>query len=325
MQIGMIGLGRMGANMAQRLMNAGHECFAYDVNQSNVDQMSASGAQGCSSLAELAQRMPAPRVVWVMVPAGDATTKTIAELAKVLEPGDIVIDGGNSFYQDDIQRAKDLRVKGIHFLDVGTSGGVFGKERGYCLMIGGDKDVVKHCEPIFRALAPGKGTIDRTQGREANAESTTEEGFLYCGPTGAGHYVKMVHNGIEYGLMQAYAEGFDILRGVAKDHIPKERRYELDVGEIAEVWRRGSVVGSWLLDLTANALAKDPKLSDFSGHVEDSGEGRWTVNAAVEQGVSAEVLTTSLFKRFRSREKASFAEKVISAMRFQFGGHVEKK
>jgi 6-phosphogluconate dehydrogenase len=259
-----------------------------------------------------------------MVPAGAATDKTIDELAQVLEAGDIVIDGGNSFYQDDIRHARQLKGKGIHFIDVGTSGGVWGKERGYCLMIGGEEEQVKHCDPIFKTLAPGKGSIDSTPGRE-KMSSTSEEGYLHCGPTGSGHFVKMIHNGIEYGIMQAYAEGFDILKGASRNHIPSERRYNFNIADIAEVWRRGSVIGSWLLDLSAIALTKDPELAQFSGHVEDSGEGRWTVNAAVEQGVSAEILTTSLFKRFRSREEASFAEKAISAMRFQFGGHVEKK
>lgn len=324
MQIGIIGLGKMGANMAQRLMNCGHECFAYDLNEENVHELVAHGAQGCSSLENLAQRMSSPRVIWVMVPAGEPTDRTITALAAVLDRGDIIIDGGNSFYQDGIQRAKALALKGIHFLDVGTSGGVFGKDRGYCLMIGGDTKLVDYCTPLFRSLAPGVGALEKTPGRKSQ-NTTSEEGFFHCGPTGAGHFVKMVHNGIEYGLMQAYAEGFDILRGAAKDHIPIERRYNLDVGEISELWRRGSVIGSWLLDLTAKALAQDQELSTFSGHIEDSGEGRWTVNAAVEQGVSAEVLTTSLYKRFRSRERASFAEKIISAMRFQFGGHREKK
>jgi 6-phosphogluconate dehydrogenase len=324
MQMGMIGLGRMGANMVERLMAKGHQCHAFDLNKDNVAQVSAQGAKGYASLAEMVKGMSAPRVIWIMVPAGAATDKSVEALAGVLEKGDIVIDGGNSFYQDDLRHAAFLKEKGIHFIDVGTSGGVWGKDRGYCLMIGGDEAPVKHCEPLFAALAPGRGNIEQTPGRNASS-STAEEGYLHCGPSGSGHFVKMIHNGIEYGLMQAYAEGFDILKGVSKEHIPENRRYNLNIAEIAELWRRGSVVGSWLLDLSAIALLKDPQLAQFSGHVEDSGEGRWTVNAAVEQGVSAEVLTSSLFKRFRSREKASFAEKVISAMRFQFGGHVEKK
>ena len=324
MQIGMVGLGRMGANMSERLMKSGHECFAFDLNQENVKRLMSLGANGVNSLADFTKMMAKPRVIWLMVPAGEATGQTIEQLSQLLDAGDIVIDGGNSFYQDDIRHAQKLKERKIHFIDVGTSGGVWGKERGYCLMIGGEASTVKHCDPIFKCLSPGKGKIDATPGRE-NVTSTSEDGYLHCGPTGSGHFVKMVHNGIEYGMMQAYAEGFDILKGVSKEHIPAHRRYDLNIADIAEVWRRGSVIGSWLLDLSAMALFKDPQLSQFSGHVEDSGEGRWTVNAAVEEGVSAEILTTSLFKRFRSRETASFAEKAISAMRFQFGGHVEKK
>lgn len=324
MQIGMVGLGKMGANMAQRLMNGGHDCFGFDLNQGNVHHFVKNGGIGCESLKDLVLRTSAPRVIWLMVPAGEATDKVINELEVYLDQGDVIIDGGNSFYQDGIRRAKQLKSKGIHFLDVGTSGGVLGKDRGYCLMIGGENDIVNRCEPIFRTLAPGLGNIERSSEQSKNV-STSEEGFYHCGPTGSGHYVKMIHNGIEYGLMQAYAEGFDILKGAAKDHIPAERRYELNVAQIAEVWRRGSVVSSWLLDLTAKALHEDADLNAFCGQVQDSGEGRWTVNAAVEQGVPAEVLTTSLFKRFRSQTKTSFAEKLLSAMRFQFGGHAEKR
>lgn len=324
MQIGMIGLGKMGANMAVRLMRAGHTCVVYDLSADSVKNLVDQGAKGASSLSELTQQLSKPRVVWVMVPAGTATDKTIVALSSELESGDIIIDGGNSFYQDDLHHAKELKAKGIHFMDVGTSGGVWGIDRGYCMMIGGDDAVVKHCDPILKTLAPGRGNIERTKGRDPN-KGTSEEGYLHCGPVGAGHFVKMVHNGIEYGVMEAYAEGFDILRGVNTEEIPDERRYNLDLADVAEVWRRGSVIGSWLLDLSAIALFEDPKLEKFSGHVQDSGEGRWTIQAAVEQGVSAEVLSTALFKRFRSRQDHSYAEKMLSAMRFQFGGHVELK
>ena len=324
MQIGMIGLGKMGANMAVRLMRGGHECVAYDLSDDNVKKLVDQGAKGASSLPELTKQLSKPRIVWVMVPAGAATDKTIAALSSELESGDIIIDGGNSFYQDDLRHAKELKAKGIHFMDVGTSGGVWGIDRGYCMMVGGDDAVVKHCDPILKTLAPGRGNIEKTKGRDPN-KGTSEEGYLHCGPVGAGHFVKMVHNGIEYGVMQAYAEGFDILRGVNTPEIPAERRYNLDLADIAEVWRRGSVIGSWLLDLSAIALLEDPKLEKFSGHVQDSGEGRWTIQAAVEQGVSAEVLSMALFKRFRSRQDHSYAEKMLSAMRFEFGGHVELK
>ena len=324
MQIGMIGLGKMGANMVLRLMDGGHECVAYDHGKPAVEAMVKKGAKGAFTLPELVSQLTAPRVVWVMVPAGAPTEQTILDLSNHLQPGDTVIDGGNSFFQDDLRHAGMLKEKGIHFIDVGTSGGVFGVTRGYCLMIGGEKAPVSHCEPLFKTLAPGMGSIERTNGHE-KIKSTAEQGYLHCGPVGSGHFVKMVHNGIEYGLMQAYAEGFDILKGVNAPSIPKERRYALNTADIAEVWRRGSVVGSWLLDLTANALVQDPNLDAFSGEVQDSGEGRWTVNAAIEEGVPAEVLSTALFKRFRSRQDHTYAEKLLSAMRFQFGGHVEKK
>ncbi|MEI6805593.1 MAG: decarboxylating 6-phosphogluconate dehydrogenase [Myxococcaceae bacterium] len=315
MQIGMIGLGKMGANMAERLMNGGHSCIAYDLNTQNVKKLESLGAQGAYSLAELASKLIGPRVVWVMVPAGKPTDDTILALSQELQAGDIIIDGGNSYYKDDLRHAELLKTRNIHFIDAGTSGGVWGKERGYCLMIGAEKEAFKICEPIFKTLAPGAGDIERTRGKQGEM-TQSELGYLHCGPVGTGHYVKMIHNGIEYGLMQAYAEGFDILKGSGE--------FEFDLKNIAEVWRRGSVVGSWLLDLTAIALQEDPKLDNYSGHVADSGEGRWTVQAAVESGVSAEVLATALFKRFRSRQEHSFAEKALSAMRFQFGGHVEK-
>lgn len=323
MQVGMIGLGRMGANMARRLIRGGHHPVVFDVNQENVHRLTAEGAGGAGSLDDLISRLNVPRTVWVMVPAGDATETTVNSLVQRLSPGDIVIDGGNSYFKDDVRRARTLAARGLHYVDVGTSGGVWGLERGYCLMIGGSRPVVTHLDPIFKTLAPGPGDIERTGGRDS-LEGTAEEGYLYCGPAGAGHFVKMVHNGIEYGLMQAYAEGFDILRHAGSQKLPDEMRYDLNLPDIAEVWRRGSVVGSWLLDLTAAALAENPDLSDFTGAVEDSGEGRWTVMAAVEEGVSAEVLSASLYTRFRSRQEHTFAEKVLSAMRYKFGGHVER-
>ncbi|MBL4818810.1 MAG: decarboxylating 6-phosphogluconate dehydrogenase [Deltaproteobacteria bacterium] len=315
MQIGMIGLGKMGANMAERLMKAGHECVGYDLTADNVKNLESAGGKGAKSLKELSEKLQGPRVVWVMVPAGKPTDDTIQELSGVLEKGEVVIDGGNSYYRDDFRHAEMLKTKGIHFMDAGTSGGVWGKDRGYCLMIGGPKEAFDICEPIYKALAPGESGIERTKGRKGDL-SASEQGYLHCGPVGSGHYVKMVHNGIEYGVMQAYAEGFDILKGAGE--------FDLDIKEVAEVWRRGSVIGSWLLDLSAIALLEDNELEAYSGHVADSGEGRWTVQAAVESGISAEVLSTALFKRFRSRQENSFAEKILSAMRFQFGGHVEK-
>lgn len=323
MQIGMIGLGRMGANMAQRLMNGGHECVVFDINKDNVNRLAEKGATGAATLEEFVQKITPPRAAWVMVPAGDPTEKTVQALAELLEPGDVIIDGGNSHYKDDVRRAKELIQKKIHYVDVGTSGGIWGVDRGYCLMYGGEQEVVNRLEPVFKTLAPGKGKIERTPGRE-NKKSTAEDGYLHCGPVGSGHYVKMVHNGIEYGLMQAYAEGFDIFRNANTKEVPEEFRYELDLADIAEVWRRGSVVSSWLLDLTAMALLEDPALSQYTGSVQDSGEGRWAIQAAIEQAVPAEVLSAALYTRFRSREEYSFAEKVLSAMRKKFGGHVEK-
>ena len=324
MKIAVLGLGRMGANMARRLQKGGHAVVAYDLNPANVQALVADGAEGADSLAALAAALPRPRVAWVMVPAGAPTEGTVQALAQHWEAGDVIIDGGNSNYQDDVRRAQALAAKGIHYLDAGTSGGVWGLERGYCLMVGGPKAAFDLCEPVFAALAPGLGEIPRTPGL-TGAASTAERGYLHCGPSGAGHFVKMIHNGIEYGLMQAYAEGFDILRGAGQASIPAERRYDLPLDQVAELWRRGSVVSSWLLDLTAGALAHDPALTAFTGSVEDSGEGRWTVQAAVEEAVPADVLTASLYARFRSRQDHTFGEKILSAMRHGFGGHVEKK
>ena len=323
MQIGMIGLGRMGANMARRLMRGGHQCVVYDRSADAVKQLAGEGAKGAGSLAELVQGLAKPRAVWIMVPAGGPTESTVDELGKLLEAGDTIIDGGNSFFKDDIRRARSLASKKITYVDAGTSGGVYGLERGYCLMVGGDNDVVKRLDPIFKTLAPGKGSVERTPGR-TGAGSTAEEGYLHCGAVGSGHFVKMVHNGIEYGIMQAIAEGLDIIRGAANPTVPEDHRLKLPVAEIAEVWRRGSVLSSWLIDLTAKALVEDPELAKFTGSVQDSGEGRWTVMAAIEESVSADVIATSLFTRFRSRQEHSFAEKVLSAMRFGFGGHVER-
>jgi 6-phosphogluconate dehydrogenase len=324
MQLGMIGLGRMGGNIVRRLRRGGHDCIVFDKSRAAVDALAAEGAKGANSVADLVAGLAKPRAVWIMLPAGEITGAAVAELAGLLASGDTVIDGGNSFFQDDIKRAALLRAKGVAYLDVGTSGGVWGLERGYCMMIGGDREAFARLDPIFATLAPGVGTIERTPGREAKG-GTAERGYIHCGPNGAGHFVKMIHNGIEYGLMQAYAEGFDILHGVATADVPEERRYKLDLADIAEVWRRGSVVSSWLLDLTAIALTKTPDLQTFSGSVEDSGEGRWTINAAIEQAVPADVLSAALFTRFRSRQDHTFAERMLSAMRFQFGGHVEKK
>jgi 6-phosphogluconate dehydrogenase len=322
MKLGMIGLGRMGANMARRLMRGGHQCVGYDRNQANVAELVAYGAEAASSLEDLVAKLDAPRAVWVMVPAGGPTEETVLALGKLFAAGDTIIDGGNSFYKDDVRRSEMLAPKGVHYVDVGTSGGVWGLDRGYCLMMGGPKEAVTRLDPIFKTLAPGMGDIPRTPGR--SDEGTAEQGYLYCGPSGSGHFVKMVHNGIEYGVMQAYAEGFDILRGANSDRLPRGLSYDLEIGDIAEVWRRGSVISSWLLDLTAQALASDEQLSSYTGFVEDSGEGRWTIAAALEEGVSAEVLSTALFTRFRSRIEHSFAEKVLSAMRKGFGGHVER-
>jgi len=323
MQIGMIGLGRMGANMARRLMRDGHKCVVYDRSADAVAQLAKEGATGVDSLAAMVGALEAPRTVWVMVPAGAPTESTVAELGERLSAGDTIIDGGNSFFKDDVRRAKALAPRKISYVDVGTSGGVYGLERGYCLMIGGEAEVVQRLEPIFRTLAPGRGDIERTPGRE-HVGGTAEEGYLHCGPVGAGHFVKMVHNGIEYGIMQAIAEGFDIMKGAANPTVAEAHRYTLPVHDIAEVWRRGSVLSSWLIDLTAKSLLEDPALSRFEGYVPDSGEGRWTVMAAVEEAVPADVITAALYTRFRSRMEQSFAEKVLSAMRFQFGGHSER-
>ena len=329
MQLGMIGLGRMGANMVRRLVRAGHTCVVHDRNleviTTLIDELGVS-VVGAATLAEFVNLLQAPRSAWVMVPAGAPTESTVALLGALLSPGDVVIDGGNSYFKDDIRRAGELEPRGIHYLDVGTSGGVWGLERGYCLMIGGHRESAARLDPIFRDLAPGLGDIPRTPERATLLDRearTTEHGYLYCGPAGAGHFVKMIHNGIEYGLMQAYAEGFDILSSAAKPELPAAQRYDLDLGEIAELWRRGSVVTSWLLDLSASALAKSPRLEEFDGVVQDSGEGRWTVQAAIEQAVPAEVLTAALFARFRSRQDHTFAERVLSAMRLGFGGHRE--
>ncbi len=323
MQLGMIGLGRMGGNMVRRLMKAGHECVVFDHSQETVKKLAGEGATGASSLADFAAKLKGPKAAWVMVPAGGPTEATVEELSKLFGAGDIIIDGGNSFYKDDVRRAATIQPKGIHYVDVGTSGGVWGIERGYCMMIGGPDAAVKHLDPIFKTLAPGMGDVGRTPGRGVKP-GTAEDGYLHCGPSGSGHFVKMVHNGIEYGLMQAYAEGFDIFKHASSKDLPAEHRYDLDLPEIAEVWRRGSVVGSWLLDLTAMALIENPSLSEYTGFVQDSGEGRWTVQAAIEEAVPADVLTSALYTRFRSRQEHTFAEKVLSAMRNKFGGHVER-
>ena len=318
----MIGLGRMGANMARRLMKGAHECVVYDRNAGNVDTLAKDGATGASSLEDLVKKLKAPRAVWIMLPSGAPTEQTVMALSKLLSAGDAIIDGGNSFYKDDVRRSTMLKPSGIDYLDAGTSGGVWGLERGYCMMIGGDQSAAQRLDPIFATLAPGPGTIPKTPGRE-KIKSTAEQGYLYCGESGAGHFVKMIHNGIEYGLMQAYAEGFDILLGANSKNLPAGLSYDLNLADIAELWRRGSVISSWLLDLTATALATDSKLDSYSGFVEDSGEGRWTIQAALEEGVSAEVLSVALYTRFRSRLEHTFAEKILSAMRKGFGGHVE--
>ncbi|MFL6198489.1 MAG: phosphogluconate dehydrogenase (NAD(+)-dependent, decarboxylating) [Thermoanaerobaculia bacterium] len=323
MQIGMIGLGRMGGNMVRRLLRGGQECVVFDRNPAAVEELAKEGATGAASMEDFAAKLAAPKTAWVMVPAGAPTEAVIQDLGARLGEGGVVIDGGNSHFKDDVRRARELRAKGIHYVDAGTSGGVWGLERGYCLMIGGDREVVERLDPIWRTLAPGRGAIPPSPGRE-DRKSTAEDGYLHCGPAGAGHFVKMVHNGIEYGLMQAYAEGFDIFRNAASQELPEEHRFELDLADIAEVWRRGSVVSSWLLDLTASALAESPDLSGYTGFVQDSGEGRWTVQTAVEEAVPAHVLAAALFDRFRSRQEHTFAEKVLSAMRHKFGGHVER-
>jgi 6-phosphogluconate dehydrogenase len=324
MQIGIVGLGRMGGNIAKRLMRAGHDCVVYDIDAAARGALGEAGAQPAETLEALVAGLTeGPRAIWVMLPAGKVTEGTLAHLASCLAAGDILIDGGNSYYKDDMRRAAEFARTGIRYIDVGTSGGVWGLERGYCLMIGGDSDAVVHLDPIFAALAPGKGDIEETPGRDG-FDPRVEQGYIHCGPAGSGHFVKMVHNGIEYGMMQAYAEGFHILANKNTEALPTGERFDLNVADIAEVWRRGSVVTSWLLDLSASALSKDPNLDGFSGHVADSGEGRWTVEAAIEEAVPAEVLTAALFTRFRSRTDNTFAEKMLSAMRLGFGGHIEK-
>jgi 6-phosphogluconate dehydrogenase len=321
-RIAMIGLGRMGGNMARRLLRGGHEVVAHATDPAAVRQLASEGATGAMTLDEVVERLPRPRIAWVMVPAGAPTEQVIGDLAKRMEAGDTIVDGGNSYYKDDVRRAKMLHGHGIHYVDVGTSGGIWGLDRGYCLMIGGEPEVVQRLDPVLRTLAPGLGTLPRTPGRE-QVGGTAELGYLHCGPAGAGHFVKMIHNGIEYGLMQAYAEGFDILLNARSAAVPEALRYELPIRDIAEVWRRGSVVSSWLLDLAAEALTESPTLSSYTGTVQDSGEGRWTVLAAVEEGVPADVLSASLYVRFRSRQDHTFAERVLSAMRQKFGGHLE--
>jgi 6-phosphogluconate dehydrogenase len=333
-QLGMIGLGRMGANMARRLLAGGHQCVVFDRSPKAIEELTGEKAIGASSLADLVKKLTTPRAVWLMVPAA-VVDSTIADLLSHLAPGDILIDGGNSYYVDDIRRAKELAERGVHYVDVGTSGGVWGRERGYCLMIGGEPDVVRHLDPVFARLAPGISDIPRTPGRE-RINGTAERGYLHCGPNGAGHFVKMVHNGIEYGLMAAYAEGLGVLRAAnvgrrsrAEDaettplRAPEHYQYDFDLRDITEVWRRGSVVASWLLDLTAESLIKDPALSEFSGRVSDSGEGRWTITAAIDEGVPVPVLSASLYQRFSSRGEADFENRVLSAMRYEFGGHRE--
>ena len=322
MRIAVIGLGRMGANIARRLMRGGHEVVGFDRDQESVRKLAEEGAAGAASLEELAAKLESPRIFWVMVPAGAPTEESVAALRAIAQAGDVIIDGGNTFFKDDIRRHRECAEHGINYIDVGTSGGVWGLERGYCLMIGGDKSVVDMLDPIFATLAPGYGTIERTPDREG-ADSRAERGYIHAGPAGAGHFVKMVHNGIEYGLMQAYAEGFDVLKGRASEKLPEDQRFEINLPDVAEVWRRGSVISSWLLDLCALELAQDHGLDHFSGHVADSGEGQWTVDAAMEEAVPVNVLTAALFARYRSRMEDSFADKLLSAMRFGFGGHVE--
>jgi len=324
MKIAVIGLGRMGANISRRLMRGGHQVVAFDRNPDNVQQLAGEGAAPAGSLEEAASLLQPPRLFWLMLPAGAPTEETVAALHRIAEAGDVIIDGGNSFFKDDIRRSKACGHEGIHYVDVGTSGGVWGLERGYCLMIGGDSQVVDMLDPIFSTLAPGIGTIERTPDREG-CDPRAERGYIHAGPAGAGHFVKMIHNGIEYGLMQAYAEGFDILKGRASEKLPEAERFDLNLPDIAEVWRRGSVISSWLLDLCALELARDHGLDQFSGRVADSGEGQWTVDAAMEEAVPANVLATALFARYRSRMEQSFADKLLSAMRFGFGGHVEPK
>jgi 6-phosphogluconate dehydrogenase len=318
----MVGLGRMGANMTRRLLRGGHSLVVSDLSPDAVKQLAGEGADGSVSLEDFVAKLKPPRAAWVMVPAGGPTEQTVQNLAQHMQAGDVIIDGGNSYFRDDVRRANQLKGRGIHYVDVGTSGGVWGLERGYCMMIGGPKEAVQRLDPIFKSLAPGKGDIPRTPGRE-KLGGTAEEGYIHCGPPGSGHFVKMVHNGIEYGLMQAYAEGFDIFKNATSKELPEDLRYDLNLADIAEVWRRGSVVSSWLLDLTAMALAENPTLSEYEGYVHDSGEGRWTIQAAIDEAVPADVLTAALYVRFRSRQQHTFAEKMLSAMRQKFGGHVE--
>jgi 6-phosphogluconate dehydrogenase len=322
MRLGMVGLGKMGANMTRRLLRGGHEVVVTDLSAENVKHIAGEGATASASLDDFVSKLGKPRVAWLMVPAGAPTEQTVQALAQKMQSGDILIDGGNSYFKDDIRRSQQLKDKGIHYVDVGTSGGVWGLDRGYCMMIGGPKEAVRLLDPIFKTLAPGRGNIPRTPGRE-KMSGTAEDGYIYCGPSGAGHFVKMVHNGIEYGIMQAYAEGFDIFRNATTQQIPENQRYDLNLADIAEVWRRGSVISSWLLDLTAMALVENPTLSEYSGFVQDSGEGRWTIQAAIDEAVPVDVLSAALFTRFRSRQEHTFAEKVLSAMRQKFGGHVE--
>jgi len=322
MQLGIVGLGRMGGNIALRLLKNGHTVVGYNRDRSRTDMVAKHGGVAADSLEDLVSKLAPPRAVWVMLPAGEVTDRTIAELGTLLSSGDAVIDGGNTFFKDDIRRAAALKPKGIHYLDVGTSGGVWGLERGYCMMIGGETEWVSRLDPIFKTLAPGAGSVDRTRGREGR-DPRPEQGYVHTGRAGSGHFVKMVHNGIEYGIMQALAEGFDIMKGRAKDQVPEDERFDIDLADVAEVWRRGAVISSWLMDLTAIALAQSPDLKSFEGHVADSGEGRWTVHAAVEEGVPATVLSASLYARFASRMEESFANKLLSAMRAQFGGHAE--
>jgi len=322
MQLGMVGLGRMGGNMTRRLMRGGHSMVVWNQTADPIKQLASEGATASSSLEDLVSKLKTPRAVWVMVPAGGPTETTVQKLAQYLQPGDAIIDGGNSYFKDDVRRSKELQSKGLHYIDVGTSGGVWGIDRGYCMMIGGPKEAVQRLDPIFKTLAPGTGDIPRTPGRE-KLGGTAEDGYIHCGPSGSGHFVKMVHNGIEYGIMQAYGEGFDIFKNANSKELPEDIRYDLNLPDIAEVWRRGSVVSSWLLDLTAMALTENPTLSEYTGFVQDSGEGRWTIQAAVDEAVPADVLTAALYVRFRSRQEHTFAEKMLSAMRQKFGGHIE--
>ena len=322
MQLGMIGLGKMGGNMVRRLMKGGHTCVVYDRNPAAVEELDHAGAKGAKDITDFLASLEKPRAVWIMLPSGPITEEMVETLSGSLEAGDVIIDGGNSYFKDDVRRGKKVGEKGIYYVDVGTSGGVWGLERGYCLMIGADDKVFERLEPIFRTLAPGESGIPLTPDRK---KTTAEDGYIHAGPTGSGHFVKMVHNGIEYGLMQAYAEGFDILKNADSTELPAEHRFELQIPEIAEVWRRGSVVGSWLLDLASMALAESPSLSSYTGFVQDSGEGRWTIEAAVQEAVPSPVLTASLYTRFRSRQEHTFGEKILSAMRFKFGGHIEQQ